>query len=63
MKSREFVRKHLLPAGAVLVKKHGDHHVFLLPNGKKIQVPMGGGQTEIAPALVAKFNRYMKEGK
>ncbi len=63
MKSRAFVRKVLLPAGAELVKKDGDHHVFRLPSGRTILVPMGGSQSEIAPYLWSKFKRLMRAEK
>lgn len=61
MKSREFVRKHLAPAGAVLVKKDGDHHVYRLPNGKIMVVPMGGGHSEAKPYLVKRLQRLLEE--
>lgn len=61
MKSREFVRKVLKPAGAVLERKDGDHHIFRLPSGRTLLVPMGGSQSEIAPYLISKFKRLMRE--
>lgn len=63
MKAREFVRDYVLPAGGILVKKSGDHHIFELPNGRKILVPMGGSQSEIASYLVPKFKRLLREPK
>lgn len=60
MKAREFVREHVLPAGAVLEKKDGDHHVFRLPNGRTIAVPMGGSQSEASPGLIARFKRLVR---
>lgn len=60
MKSREFVRTILKPAGAVLERKDGDHHVFRLPSGRTLLVPMGGSQSEIAPYLLSKFRRLMR---
>lgn len=63
MKSKEFVRKHVIPAGGVLEKKDGDHHVFRLPSGRTLLVPMGGSQSEIAPYLVSKLQRLLREGK
>lgn len=63
MKAREFVRKYLIPAGAVLHKKDGDHHIFRLPSGRTLIVPMGGSQTEVASYLVSKFHRLMRETK
>lgn len=61
MKSREFVRKHVVPAGGVLERKDGDHHVYRLPSGRTLLVPMGGSQSEIAPYLVSKLRRLMRE--
>lgn len=61
MKSREFVRKHLAPAGALLVKKDGDHHVYRLPNGKTMVVPMGGSHSEARPYLVKRLRRLLEE--
>lgn len=61
MKSREFIRDHLIPAGGVLVRKKGDHHVFRLPNGKHIEVPMGGSHSEALPYLVRRLKRLLEE--
>lgn len=61
MKAREFVRKFLTPVGAVLQKKDGDHHIYLLPSGRTLLVPMGGTQSEVAPYLLSKFRRLMRE--
>lgn len=63
MKSRAFVRDFVLPAGGVLVKKDGDHHIFQLPSGRKLIVPMGGSQSEIAPYLISKLKRLLRDGK
>lgn len=63
MKAKEFVRKHLKPCGATLHKKDGDHHVFMLPSGRTILVPMGGSQTEISPYLISKLKRLLREKK
>lgn len=60
MKSREFVRKIMAPAGAKFVKVRGDHHVYLLPNGRKFDVPMGGSQTELSKYMLAKFRAAMR---
>lgn len=62
MKSREFVRKYLRPIGARCVKRAGDHHVYELPNGAKIQVPMGGSHTEAKPYLVRRLKRLLEHG-
>jgi len=61
MKSREFVRKHVIPAGGVLDRKDGDHHIYRLPNGRTILIPMGGSQSEIAPYLTSKLRRLLRE--
>ncbi len=45
MKSRAFVRDVLKPAGAVLERKDGDHHIYRLPSGRTLIVPMGGSQS------------------
>lgn len=61
MKSREFIRKHLRPIGAKLVKKDGTHHVYELPNGQKMIVPMGGSDhTEAGRYLVRRLRKLMK---
>jgi predicted RNA binding protein YcfA (HicA-like mRNA interferase family) len=60
LKAREFVRDHVLPAGGVLVRRRGDHHVFQLPNGRVIDVPMGGSQTEVSTGLMREFKRALK---
>lgn len=61
MKAREFVRDHVLPAGGVLAKKDGDHHVFRLPNGRTLIVPMGGSQSEAGSYLLPKLRRLLRE--
>lgn len=59
MKAREFVRDHLTPAGATLVKKDGDHYVYELPNGKRMVVPMGGKHSEAKPYLVKRLQKLL----
>jgi predicted RNA binding protein YcfA (HicA-like mRNA interferase family) len=61
VKSREFVRRVLRPAGAVLEKKDGDHHIYRLASGRTLIVPMGGSKTEISPYLISKFRRLMRD--
>ena len=63
MKSREFVRKVLVPSGARFLKARGDHHVYLLPNGRKFDVPMGGSQTELSKFMESKFRAAMSDGR
>jgi predicted RNA binding protein YcfA (HicA-like mRNA interferase family) len=60
VKSREFVRDYLVPAGAKLVKKKGDHHIYELPNGKRMVVPMGGGHSEAQPYLVRRLQQLLE---
>ena len=61
MKTREFIRKHLRPIGAKLLKKDGTHHVYELPNGQKMVVPMGGADhSEAGSYLVRRLNKLMK---
>lgn len=55
MKSKEFIHKVLRPAGAVLVKKDGDHHVYRLQNGRTIAVPRGGSQQEVSTGLLRRY--------
>jgi predicted RNA binding protein YcfA (HicA-like mRNA interferase family) len=45
--AREFIKRHLRPAGAVLVRKRGDHHIYRLPSGNVIAIPIGGKHREI----------------
>lgn len=61
MKSREFVRKYLLPVGAKHVGHKGDHHIYELPNGGRIQVPMGGSQTEASKHLLSRLKRLLEQ--
>lgn len=63
MKAREFVRRYLVPCGATLERKDGDHHIWRLPSGRTLIVPMGGGQSEVASYLLPKFRRLMREEK
>jgi predicted RNA binding protein YcfA (HicA-like mRNA interferase family) len=60
MKSREFVRLYLTPIGAKYVKRKGDHHTYELPNGARIQVPMGGGHSEAKPYLVRRLQALLE---
>lgn len=60
MKAREFVRDHVLPAGGVLVRCKGDHHIFRLPNGRVIDVPMGGSQNEVSTGIMNKLKQVLK---
>lgn len=62
MKAREFVRKYVIPAGGVLEKTAGDHHVFRFPNGATFDVPMGGKQSEAASWLLPKLRRLLRGG-
>ena len=61
MKAREFVREHVVPAGGVFEKTDGDHHCYRLPNGRRIDVPMGGSQTELAPSVVRRLTRLLAD--
>lgn len=60
MKARAFVRDLVIPAGGVLVRRRGDHHIFRLPNGRVIDVPMGGSQSEVSTGLLMEFRRVLK---
>jgi len=62
MKTREFLRDYLVPTGAVLERKDGDHHVYRLPNGRAFPVPVGGCHTEAKPYLFSKLRRLLAEG-
>lgn len=61
MKSRAFIRDYVVPAGGVLVRKDGDHHVYRLPSGRDMIVPVGGKQSEIAPYLFSKLKRLLRD--
>lgn len=61
MKAREFVRRYLVPCGAVLERKDGDHHIWRLPSGRTLIVPMGGSQSEVASYLLPKLRRLLRE--
>lgn len=63
MKAREFIRKHVIPAGGVLERKDGDHYIYRLPSGRTMLVPVGGKQSEIASYLVSKLKRLCAETK
>lgn len=60
MKSREFIRKFLIPIGAILERKDSDHWIYRLPSGRTIIVPVGGSQGEIASYLVPKLKRLLR---
>lgn len=60
MKSREFER-FLLSKGCTLVRTDGDHHIWQLPNGRKMVVPVGGRHTEAKPYLEARYRRLQRE--
>lgn len=58
LKSREFIRKHLRPAGGKLVKKDSTHHVYELPNGQRMTVPIGGSDhTEGGKYLMSRLRK------
>jgi predicted RNA binding protein YcfA (HicA-like mRNA interferase family) len=61
VKSRAFVRDYVIPAGGVLERKDGDHYIYRLPNSRTLIVPMGGAHTEIAPYLLPKLKRLLRE--
>lgn len=58
MKSKEFIRKVLRPAGAVLVKKDDDHHVYRLQNGRTIAIPCSGTR-EVSIGLLQRYKRLV----
>ena len=60
MKAREFVRKYIVPAGGVFEGTKGDHHIYRLPNGKRVDVPMGGRQSELSDGARAALMRQLK---
>jgi len=60
MKSKEFIRKVVMPSGATLVRKDGTHWIFKLPNGQRFTVPVGGGDhTECGAYIERRFKRLM----
>lgn len=61
MKTLAFLRDHLLPAGAVLFRKDGDHHIYKLPTGRMFALPVGGQHTEAKPYLLPKLRRLLRE--
>jgi hypothetical protein len=60
MKAKQFIRDYVLPAGAQLKKKDGDHFVYELPNGKIFIVPVGGKHSEAKPYLLARLRRLLE---
>jgi len=60
MKSRELERQ-MLEDGCVLERKDGDHHVWRLPNGRTMIVPVGGKHSEAKSYLRSKYRRLMRE--
>jgi predicted RNA binding protein YcfA (HicA-like mRNA interferase family) len=58
MKAREAVR-FMRRQGAVLVRKRGDHHLYVL-NGAYITLPCGGAQTEVSPGILSKIRRAVR---
>lgn len=60
MKSREFIRKYITPAGGKLVKNDGDHKVYEFPGGKRMIVPTGGKHSEAQPYLVRRLQRILE---
>lgn len=60
MKTREFIRKILRPAGGRLVKNDGTHAIYELPNGQLLHVPKGGrAHTEAGAYLLKRFEKKM----
>lgn len=60
MKSKEFIRKHVIPSGGVLVKKDGDHQIFQFPNGQRMLVPVGGKHTEAKGYLESRLRKILR---
>lgn len=61
MKSRAFIRDHVMPAGGVLERKDADHYIYRLPSGRTLLVPVGGRNSEIAPYLISKLKRLLRD--
>ena len=59
MKARELIRL-LAEAGAVFVRRDGDHHVYRLGDGPFLAIPMGGRQSEASTSLVRKIQRAIR---
>jgi len=60
VKTREFERL-LVADGCVLHKKDGDHHIWRLPNGRLLLVPVGGKHSECKSYLKTRYKRLSRE--
>ena len=58
MKARELLRE-MRRAGAELVRKDGDHHVYVLPGGERVALPMGGRQGEVCRTLARRVRAML----
>jgi len=59
VKTREFERL-LVREGCVIEKRDGDHAVYRLPNGHRIDVPRGGKYTECPSYLQRRFRKLQQ---
>lgn len=62
MKTRDVIRE-LVDAGAVLVRKRGDHHIYKLPTGLTVSVSVGGTRNEITYGMVHKVRKLIAQSR
>ena len=60
MKAREFERL-LRAEGCTMERKDADHHIWRLPNGRRLLVPVGGKHSDIKSYLMTKYRRLARE--
>ncbi len=60
MKTRAFERV-LRAEGCALERQDADHHIWRLPNGRRLLVPVGGKHSDLKPYVVRRYRRLLKD--
>ena len=58
MRARELLRE-MRRAGAELMRRDGDHHVYVMPGGERVALPMGGRQGEVCSTLIRRVRAML----
>jgi predicted RNA binding protein YcfA (HicA-like mRNA interferase family) len=59
VKSRDFARI-LASAGGEVIRKRGDHHLYKMPSGNVIPLPVGGKHRDVSPNVRQNIRRALR---